>query len=1069
MATLVSQGPIRIKHGAVEGMVDNPVIGAVNRILPHPTNPNIMYIGSVNGGVWRTTNAKSSDPTWTPLTDNLYSTSIGALAFDTNDTSYNTIIAGIGRTSALAQRGGALSGLQILKTTDNGTTFTQTQVGVSSNEIGRLRGLNITGVVAGELVVVRVLETNPVTGAETYRDKTTDIPGILVSVDKADNANYDNYGVFRSTDNGVTFTRVTGIPNGRAADMVVDPTNPSTIYVAIYNLESKSVSAVTSGYGGTGGWGGVYRSTNWTHKENATWSKVSDTAIDDAIRQHTKNIKLAVSKNGRVYVAISVGASSASKGELRAIFRSQDSGNSWNALSLPTTTENGVQYGIHPGGQGFVHFSFEADPINPDIIYIGGDRQPSSFGGTNRNIMPSRYYTPGASDTPNTDATFPNSIGAETYSGRLFRGVVNPSTNTCAWVHLTHSQFIYNESSIQLFDASGNPQLRKFIYNDGIQLFDASGNPILRFPTDPEPDFPAPEGAGGTANNSAPHADSRDMAFDASGNLIECDDGGIYRRTSPQTNTGDWFSMNGNLQVTEIHSIVYDPATKLITAGTQDNGTIQLVNPYSSAEPKIWNKISPGDGAVVCVDTLHTPSSSSTPSSLLYFSSQNLLGFKRVEASGNSYNFPGQSVGLTSSTFSPQFYTPIKANSVVGGRLLLAGADSLYESFDKGDTLTKIGTGSMTFCSCIAYGGKKDTTLRPDLVYACKNNLVFLRRPGSSPSSFVSINPFPSNHTYSKIIDISVDPRDWERAFIVSVSPKSLSSGRMSSVHMTANAGRTWIDITGSLATSNIGEIYTCDLIRNPAHNFGGLVVGTEAGVWVLKRTDVIDDITIITKDTTRINVPELSGVTKYSITDGSIILSTKGYIRYIDGVTTYTTSNPPPPLNPPLPLTDEWTKITWIKEGGEQIPNAQITDIDYNPTDDILVVGTLGRGAWSITGLNTIYPPPPPPTSGSGSVFPGDPEPEPEPEVPIPVYPNRISSMVLRVTQGTNIYEEPIILPSESATSLGTKSINISNTTLINAINNSESGTIFCPEIITTYDTGTYTVRAYGSPFVTP
>ena len=133
----------------------------------------------------------------------------------------------------------------------------------------------------------------------------------------------------------------------------------------------------------------------------------------------------------------------------------------------------------------------------------------------------------------------------------------------------------------------------------------------------------------------------------------------------------------------------------------------------------------------------------------------------------------------------------------------------------------------MTSCSCIVYGGKKGATLCPDLVYACKNNLVFLRRPGSSPSSFVSINPFPSNHTYSKIIDISVDPRNWERAFIVSISPNTLSSGRMSSVYMTTNAGGTWIDITGSLATSEIGEIWTCDLIRTSA-GYGGLVVGTE-------------------------------------------------------------------------------------------------------------------------------------------------------------------------------------------------------------------------------------------------
>ena len=53
---------------------------------------------------------------------------------------------------------------------------------------------------------------------------------------------------------------------------------------------------------------------------------------------------------------------------------------------------------------------------------------------------------------------------------------------------------------------------------------------------------------GGTASNSSPHSESRDMVFDATGRLIEVDDGGIYLRTNPKNNTGDWFSLNGNLR-----------------------------------------------------------------------------------------------------------------------------------------------------------------------------------------------------------------------------------------------------------------------------------------------------------------------------------------------------------------------------------------------------------------------------------------------------------------------------------------------------------------------------------------
>ena len=45
-----------------------------------------------------------------------------------------------------------------------------------------------------------------------------------------------------------------------------------------------------------------------------------------------------------------------------------------------------------------------------------------------------------------------------------------------------------------------------------------------------------------TASGSAPHADSRDMAFAANGTLIEANDGGVYRRSRPRQDDGDWTS-----------------------------------------------------------------------------------------------------------------------------------------------------------------------------------------------------------------------------------------------------------------------------------------------------------------------------------------------------------------------------------------------------------------------------------------------------------------------------------------------------------------------------------------------
>src|SRR5690606_11768315 len=80
------QGPAGTSFGQVENIpLYNSVVGAVHALLTHPTDPDILYIGATNGGLWRTDTATSFYPTWTPLSDSLHSLSIGAMAFDTAD------------------------------------------------------------------------------------------------------------------------------------------------------------------------------------------------------------------------------------------------------------------------------------------------------------------------------------------------------------------------------------------------------------------------------------------------------------------------------------------------------------------------------------------------------------------------------------------------------------------------------------------------------------------------------------------------------------------------------------------------------------------------------------------------------------------------------------------------------------------------------------------------------------------------------------------------------------------------------------------------------------------------
>ena len=66
------------QNGSFTGHVRDS--GRVRTILPHPWNPNIVYVLTSGGGLWRTDNWQAKDTDWEVLTDDLPTTG-GALAF----------------------------------------------------------------------------------------------------------------------------------------------------------------------------------------------------------------------------------------------------------------------------------------------------------------------------------------------------------------------------------------------------------------------------------------------------------------------------------------------------------------------------------------------------------------------------------------------------------------------------------------------------------------------------------------------------------------------------------------------------------------------------------------------------------------------------------------------------------------------------------------------------------------------------------------------------------------------------------------------------------------------------
>jgi hypothetical protein len=691
------------------------VAGAIQVALPHPENPDVIYVATVNGGVWKTENATAAEPSWQPLTDGAKSLAMSALAFDPTDTSYQTLVAGTGRVSSYGG-GGALIGL--LRTTDGGKSWTLIDGG------GALKNTTIYGVAPrGEVIVA--------------------------ATDK---------GLFRGSPDGA-WTELsgapgTGLPEGPAFALASDPTNPQRLYTHA-------------------GGNGFYRSDD----TGATWTKISDAAIDDLlvactprVSACTRNVKIAVGRDNNVYVAIAnrdpktparpsprhcepsrTATDTKYATNLVGVFRSGDGGATWTALDLPMTVElGGVCFGLHTGGQGDIHLSMAADPNNANLVYLGGDSQPHGNEGLNMD-----------------EQVWPNSIGARGFTGRLFRLDASLPEGSQA-TPLTHS-----------FTASG----------------------------------------------TAPHADSRGMAFSANGDLLETDDGGIYRRTSPETATGDWFSLDGDLQITELHSVAWDANSHLIIGGAQDNGSPQQ---YED-EDREWEDVGSGDGGVVAVDDSSTPGASTR-----YSSSQYLGGFQRLVYDADNAleweDYPQLTLIGGGTPFNPQFYTPIALNGVQATRMILGGGSwvdsrgvahkgSVYESLDQGDTIEEIGPNiEVNESGPIAYGAAGN----PDMLYVGSRNKVFVRT-AAKPAPLVASATYPGTE---EVIGIASDPNDPETAFVID-SEK---------VFRTTDAGASWTELTGNLPSFD--PIALRSVAYAAGLGEGALAVGTNAGVFVASAPD---------------------------------------------------------------------------------------------------------------------------------------------------------------------------------------------------------------------------------------
>ncbi len=123
-------GPVPLASDATgDGFQNyNQVSGRATAVAIDPADPtgNTVYIGGAQGGVWKSTNAATgtaSNVTWTPVTDDQATLSIGSIAIQPGNSDPNKSVVLVG-TGEADNSGDSYFGLGILRSADGGSTWT---------------------------------------------------------------------------------------------------------------------------------------------------------------------------------------------------------------------------------------------------------------------------------------------------------------------------------------------------------------------------------------------------------------------------------------------------------------------------------------------------------------------------------------------------------------------------------------------------------------------------------------------------------------------------------------------------------------------------------------------------------------------------------------------------------------------------------------------------------------------------------------------------------------------------------------------------------------------------------
>jgi hypothetical protein len=295
-----------------------PYSGRITAIATHPTNPQIAYVGSANGGVWKTSNGGTN---WAPVFDSApanASPPIGAIAIDPNDPD-RVVYVGTGEANRDTY---AYFGSGLYRSSDGGGRWDK----LGGN---RFDQCTFSGIVVKRgsptTIVVGVVPN----GAKKY-PTTCDDEG--------------RGGIFRSINGGSDWQLV---KSGTPTSIVAAPNNPSVLFAGLYGS-------------------GVYRSTDsgafdtwkpvWTCPSCA--GTVAVTAVPAGGLSPTQTVYAAFATPG---------------GAIYNLYRSDNGGTNWTGpLAKPLGPSWAPTEFCGGNGQCNYDLAIVAAPSNPNTFFVGG-------------------------------------------------------------------------------------------------------------------------------------------------------------------------------------------------------------------------------------------------------------------------------------------------------------------------------------------------------------------------------------------------------------------------------------------------------------------------------------------------------------------------------------------------------------------------------------------------------------------------------------------------------------------------------------------------------------------------